>query len=119
MKFLKNRLSFFMVVALFAGAAFVSSNAFAECNSAGCNGKIKRLYLREMGEVSIQPDGNIIKTLCTPKEGKYIQLLQSHTLFKENYAAILGAYLSGGWVSIRTNDDSTTCRLRYIVLGQP
>jgi hypothetical protein len=77
---------------------------------------IAMLYTTASGLVFIQPSSAWNGAVCVPVSGTYAQLLPSAPNFKQLYALLLSAKLSGSQVQMVMDPAQSTCTITYVTL---
>lgn len=105
-------------VAVCLGSALWCVVAHATCGPISCTATIQRLYV-DGGQVAIWPTGGMTGiTNCNPSSGVYILMAATDGNFSSKYAMLLGAFLAGQSVTLRTNDTvGASCTLAYAYVG--
>jgi hypothetical protein len=74
------------------------------------------LYTTTSGAVYVQPSSAWSGVACTPISGLYAQLLPSAPNFKQVYATLLSAKLSGFQVEMVMDPGQSQCTITYVTL---
>ncbi len=90
--------------------------ATATCTADRCINKIERIYLHPNGFLNVRTDGNQSALNCTLRDGEYLTLETSHSLFREYLAMLLTAKSSDLVSVIRIVGGSPRCEIDYIML---
>jgi hypothetical protein len=81
---------------------------------------ISLLYVTASGYLYVQPTTPLSPTpqgfVCTPASGIYFVLAPSAPNFKQIYAALLSARVSGAPVTIVADPSQSTCTITYVTL---
>jgi hypothetical protein len=105
-------------------AAMVPS-AYADCGHAGntdyCGPElIQLLYVSANGAVYVQPSTSLVTPpagfLCKPVAGAYLMLSPAAANFKQIYATLLSARLSGASVTLILDPSQAQCTITYVTL---
>lgn len=109
-----------LVAALGLGAFALSQLALA-CGRAEpvdyCGPElIAEIYANTAGPIYVRPSSAWVGTLCTPIAGDYAQLLPSAQNFKQVYALLLSAKLSGYQVKLIMDPGQAQCTITYVTL---
>jgi len=74
------------------------------------------LYTTASGAIYVQPSSSWSGVVCTPISGVYAQLLPSASNFKQVYALLLSAKLSGFQVEMVMDPAQSQCTITYVTL---
>ena len=114
-----NNLKKLLIGAALLGGASAAS-AEVVCNSTGnsCIGPatemIQGLFPSPQGGILIESAPTVDGTICAGVNGNNVIFLPStHLNYKETYAALLTASVSGNDVQLRMDDDEATCTLFF------
>lgn len=102
----------FLVVILLA----VVQPLFAadKCTTWGCISTIKTLYTNASGPVYIGTPLDETLANCKPVSDVYFKIEPSMKNFKELYAQLLAAYMSGSKIQLRVQENTDGCLLSYV-----
>ena len=112
-------------VALLTVASCLPWAVFATCGHSGgvdyCGPDVVGLiYVTSSGLVYVQPAGPLNAAprgfVCAPAGGSYFVLEPNATNFKQIYAALLTARVSGAPVTLVADPAKSTCTLMYVTL---
>ncbi|MBD1557667.1 hypothetical protein HC752_12060 [Vibrio sp. S9_S30] len=96
--------------------SLLSFQSFADCSGYSCTGvKVSRLYINADGHSVIGTSGNEANLTCDAGKSGYIQLDISNKNYDAVYSLLLAAHTTEHPVWIRTNSDSSTCKVVYVV----
>ncbi|MEJ6472918.1 hypothetical protein [Pseudoalteromonas piscicida] len=99
--------------------AIVSNVSWATCSGVRCESvEVKRLYIKQDGEVLIGTYDDEKKLSCSPVVGVYLSLSVAEPGGKAQYSTLLAAQLAGKKVSIRIAEGSSRCKIEYLVLDK-
>lgn len=113
---ISNKRSHLLVGAVTALGTLVEYSASADCISYICTDvKITMLYTEANGDTYVKVSGNMANLSCALTSSTYITLSAEGTArYKELYASLLAYQLADRPVSIRINEQSMGCTVRYI-----
>jgi hypothetical protein len=77
---------------------------------------IAMIYVTASGNVYIQPSSSWNGVRCTPVIGTYAVLAASSANFKQLYAMLLSAKVSGNQVEMVMDSAQSTCTISYVTL---
>lgn len=104
----------------FTGIAMAAGTASACGNGEGtdyCGPElITMIYVTSSGDVYIKPSSAWNGVVCAPVSGTYAVLRPSAANFKQIYALLLSAKLSGNQVEIDMDRAQSTCTIAYVTL---
>ncbi|WNO09351.1 hypothetical protein [Teredinibacter sp. KSP-S5-2] len=96
--------------------AFISINAFADCDASGCTGvTITRIVVTPGSGTLISTSGDESKLTCDATSKGYIALNPADSNYNATYALILAAHTTKHPMWIRTNDGTGSCVVQYVV----
>ncbi|BCL73492.1 conserved hypothetical protein [Vibrio nigripulchritudo SFn27] len=103
-----------LIVSLVLG--LLSFQAFADCSGHSCTGvKVSRLYVNTDGTSVIGTSGNEANLTCEAGKNGYIHLDPASKNYNAVYSLLLTAHTQGHPIWIRTNSDSSACKVVYVV----
>jgi hypothetical protein len=109
------------LVAIFASGAIAFSQGTLACGRADsvdyCGPDlIAVIYATTAGPIYVQPGSAWTGSVCTPIAGIYAQLLPSAQNFKQVYALLISAKLSGYQVRLVMEPGHAQCTISYVTL---
>ena len=91
--------------------------AYGACTSTGCTDvRVTRLYVNTQYVTYVLTDGDETALNCTLVSGVYMTLDHYDANYKSVYSTLLAAQIADRPVSIRTVDNSTNCKITYVLL---
>lgn len=100
-------------------ALTLGGTVYANCANVTCQSiHIDRLYLNAAGPVYVATDDDESALNCTPVSNVYLTLNTSDPNADYIYSTLLAAYVAGNPVSIRIDDLSPVCEIRYIFVDR-
>jgi predicted small secreted protein len=100
--------------------AVSGGTATAGCNTERCTGvgteAFTSLFLAEDGRILIGGPAERGNLTCTLAEGNYMTLRPDHLQFKQIYSTLLFAMQSGSSVNIRISQNTSDCKVVYVVI---
>ena len=86
------------------------------CTATACGPEmVGLLYTTASGLVYVQPSSSVAALSCTTVSGTYIVLNPAAANFRELYAALLSAKISGSNVTIAMDVTQSTCTVGYVL----
>ncbi|MCH2160073.1 MAG: hypothetical protein MK096_14990 [Oleiphilaceae bacterium] len=84
------------------------------CTTWGCISHISELVTNHAGKIRIATPLDETLANCDAVSGVYFSLDPNAQNFKEMYAAVLAAYMSGKKIQLRVQEGSSECTLSYV-----
>lgn len=107
-----------VLVIVVAGTIF-SGEASASCSTAGCIGKVERLYVDSAGFFVDMEGDEMQMSPCTAVAGKYIRMLRSQSGYQDIYALMLTAHAQEKVVQVVVQPVAGDCKASYVVSDIP
>jgi len=93
--------------------------AYAHCAGVACtNVYIERLLLNASGPLHVAVDGDETALDCTAVSDFYVTLNTSDPNAEAIYSTLLAAHVAGKRVSIRIEQFSADCEIRYVYVDR-
>ncbi|GLQ76326.1 hypothetical protein [Vibrio penaeicida] len=96
--------------------SLLSFQTFAGCSGHSCTGvKVSRLYVNVDGNAVVSTSGNEANLTCEAGKNGYIHLDPASKNYEAVYSLLLTAHIQAHPIWIRTNSDSSMCKVVYVV----
>ncbi|QDO85857.1 hypothetical protein FM037_24600 [Shewanella psychropiezotolerans] len=97
----------------------ISSNALATCIERGCyNVYVERLYINASGTVYVGTSGDETLMSCAAVSNIYSTFKTTDAGADMIFSALLAAQMADKKVSVRTDDNSAGCTIRYVTIDK-
>ena len=94
----------------------ISTTVHAGCNGGACSDvKIDFILVLGNGSISVGTSGTETGLQCAASGGKYLAIPADVAGKNAMYSALLTAQTTGKKLSLRLNDTSAACKIRYVM----
>ncbi len=107
---------FLTLVLVVVTTTLAGTAAAGSCTRNRCTAQINRLYL-DRAQLYVAMDADQKRLSCSQISDVYLKLPGSHEMFSELHAMLLGAFLGGRKVTVRTAD-SGDCNISYVLMDR-